>query len=40
MRATSMIVIDEALKVSVQATFVEYDHVIQAFAAKAVLQGF
>jgi hypothetical protein len=33
MRATSMIVMDEALKVSVQATFVEYDHGIQTFAA-------
>jgi hypothetical protein len=33
MRAASMIVIDEVLKVSVQTAIVEYDHVIQALAA-------
>src|SRR5918996_1897443 len=40
MRSTSMIVIDEALKVSVQAAFVEYDHVIQALAANRADHAF
>ena len=33
-RPAPMIVVQEALKVPVQASFVEHNHVVQAFAAK------
>src|SRR6266404_8500228 len=34
-RAASMIIGDEALKMAVQAGFVEHDHMVQAFATKS-----
>jgi hypothetical protein len=40
MRSAPMIVVDVGLQVSVEATFLEYDHVIQALAANGANHPF